>query len=115
MENGQNLRSYRNVILSSKKDLELCSKCEHATNLEQAYQLLENETEYFILGGAKVYQQTMHKANYFYLTIIHAQVEGDAYFPEIDWSNWELVESIRYEKDAQHAYPFSLNEYRRIK
>ena len=104
---------YRNVILTSKEDLAMCNKCERAANLEEAFQLLENEEEYFILGGSSVYEQTMDKGNYFYLTIVHAEVEGDAYFPEINWEEWELVESVRHEADEQHAYAFSLNEYKR--
>lgn len=105
------ISSYRNVILTSKEDLVLSDQCERAGSLEEAFQLLENEKEYFILGGASVYEQTMDKGNYLYLTIVHATVEGDAYFPEINWEKWELVESVRYEADERHAYAFSLNEY----
>ena len=107
------LSSYRNIILSSQTDLPLCPQCERAANLSEAASLLANEKEYFILGGSKVYEQTMHWANYLYLTIVHAEVEGDAYFPKINWEKWELVESVRHEADAQHAYAFSLNEYRK--
>lgn len=108
------ISDYRNVILTSKTDLEVCKHCELASSIEEAFELLKNEDTFFILGGSSVYEQTLERANYLYLTIVHAEIEGDAYFPEINWDNWELVESVKHEKDAQHAYAFSLNEYKRV-
>lgn len=104
---------YRNVILTSKTDLEICDHCQLAGSLAEAQELLTDEEVYFILGGASVYEQSLHLADYLYLTIVHHTFEGDAYFPKIDWSQWDLVKSRRHEKDERHDYAFSLNEYQR--
>lgn len=37
----------------------------------------------FIIGGGEIYQQTIHRADGIYLTIIHARIEGDVFFPEL--------------------------------
>lgn len=83
-------------------------------NIEDAMELLSGYEEYFILGGGKIFEQTLSKANYMYLTIVHHHFEGDTFFPEINWEEWALVKSVRHEPDERHAYPFSLNEYQRL-
>ncbi len=37
----------------------------------------------FIIGGGEIYRQTIHRADGIYLTIIHARIEGDVFFPEL--------------------------------
>ncbi|QDU87177.1 Dihydrofolate reductase type 3 [Pirellulimonas nuda] len=49
--------------------------------------------EAFVIGGAEVYRLALPRADRIYLTRVHAEVEGDALFPEVDWDAWELVES----------------------
>jgi dihydrofolate reductase len=105
------LSGYRNVILSSRTDLDLCDNCTVAHDLEAAWQLLAGEPEVFVLGGGGVFEQVLPRADRLYLTIVEAVVAGDAFFPAVDWTQWELTRSSRHRPDARHAYAFSLNEY----
>ena len=45
----------------------------------------------FICGGASVYAEALPLANRIELTVIRRQYEGDAFFPEIDNSGWEIT------------------------
>jgi len=45
----------------------------------------------FICGGASVYAEALGLANRIELTVIHKQYEGDAFFPEIDPSGWQIT------------------------
>jgi len=45
----------------------------------------------FICGGASIYAEALPLANRIELTLIHRQYEGDAFFPEIDPSGWEIT------------------------
>ena len=45
----------------------------------------------FVLGGAQVYEQALSLADEMILTHLPIEVEGDAYFPEWDESEWELA------------------------
>ena len=51
----------------------------------------DNDKELFIIGGASVYKQTLPIANRLYITMINKDYEGNVYFPEIDFSNYELI------------------------
>ncbi|GAB3175034.1 dihydrofolate reductase [Telluribacter humicola] len=103
--------SYRNVILSTKPDLSLPESFEQAHSLEEAFDLLAEEEEVFVLGGSNVFEELLPRVDKLYLSIIHAKVDGDAFFPEINWDDWQLIDSQRHEADDRHAYAFSMNQY----
>lgn len=103
---------YRNVVVSSHDDLTLKHQpAEQAHNLDEALAMLANEEEVFVLGGVSIFKEMLPRANRLYLTIVHATIEGDAYFPEIDWKDWKEVYSVRHEADEQHKYAFSMKRF----
>ena len=51
-----------------------------------------DDPEVFVIGGSEVYAEALPRADRLYLTVVHAEVDGDAFFPEVDWGRWELVE-----------------------
>lgn len=56
---------------------------------------LAQETCVYIAGGENVYRQFMNLADIAYITRIHADFEGDAFFPMFttpDWSNLNSVD-----------------------
>jgi len=107
--------SYRNVVLSRHPDPVSEEKVEYAADLEAALALLREENEVFILGGASVFIQALPLVEKLFLTIVHAHIEGDAYFPAISLGDWELVSSEYHGTDDAHAYAFSMNLYVRKK
>ncbi|OUS14083.1 dihydrofolate reductase [Gammaproteobacteria bacterium 53_120_T64] len=44
--------------------------------------------ELMIIGGATIYREALPQADRLYLTRVHTQVDGDAFFPELDLSQW---------------------------
>lgn len=51
----------------------------------------------FILGGAEIYHLALPLTDEMILTHLPITVEGDAYFPDWDESEWEVVEERREE------------------
>ncbi|WP_426292725.1 dihydrofolate reductase [Dyadobacter endophyticus] len=102
---------YRNVIITSHPPAQAEPHVEYAKDISGAIALLSDETDVFILGGASIFQQMLPLAQRMYLTIIHAQVEGDAYFPAFDPNDWHLASSEFHDTDDAHAYSFSMNLY----
>jgi dihydrofolate reductase len=51
-----------------------------------------------VAGGAEIYAQAMPLATRLAITYVHKRIEGDAYFPAIDPSEWH--EGARSEHDA---------------
>ena len=66
-----------------------------------------NCKEIFVIGGGEIYKQSMAICHKIYITRVHATLDGDTFFPEIDESNWTLASNEDFEADAKHAYGYS--------
>ena len=77
-------------------------------SLESALDSVADAAEVMIIGGANLYAQAITLANRLYLTRIDEVFEGDAWFPEVDSADWELVASEHHEADESnpHVYVF---------
>lgn len=52
----------------------------------------DNVDEIMIIGGAQIYEQSLKIADRLYLTQVHANLEGDAFFPAFYINEWQEVE-----------------------
>lgn len=85
---------------------------DHAVSFEQTHH--PEDPEVFIIGGAQIYAESIALATRLDLTLVHATVEGDARFPEVDWSGWSLVESEDYPASPpQNEYAFTFRVFER--
>jgi dihydrofolate reductase len=85
--------------------------CLVANSFEQALQNIKNETEVFICGGAQIYEIGLSIASKLYLTRVHQSFEGDTFFPEIDFSKWNLISEEHFLKDEKNEYDYSFFTY----
>ena len=63
--------------------------------------------EAFVVGGAELYALALPRAARLYLTLVDAEVEGDAFFPPIDPAQWREVAREPHAADERHGYPFA--------
>lgn len=89
----------------------------YANSLEQAGELVAttdmNHEEVFITGGGEIYRLALPQADRLYLTRVHAKVDGDASFPEVDWNEWKQIESTRHAADEKNEFDCSFEIYER--
>lgn len=65
--------------------------------------------EIMVCGGQRIYEETLPLCDRLLLTLVHAEVEGDTWFPE--WRDLAWRESWRRESaDAAFRYTFSILE-----
>ena len=83
-----------------------------AHSVEEALKMATGE-EVFIAGGAQLYRQTLALASRLYLTVLDKEFEGDAYFPEFDPSEWELVSRECHEPSDELSCPYRFLVYER--
>jgi len=81
---------------------------------DEAIAACGDEPEIMVIGGGRVYEQFLPKAQKLYLTHIDAEVEGDTHFPDYEPDDWESVFSEFHDADAQnsHSYCFEILERR---
>jgi len=72
-----------------------------------------NYKEIFIIGGGMIYMIAFDRAHKIYMTRVHADLEGDTYFPVIEKNDWALVTNTDNPADEKHAYAFSFQLWER--
>jgi dihydrofolate reductase len=60
--------------------------------------------EIFVIGGSEIFRTSFDNANRIYLTRVHHQFDGDAFFPELPHDQWQLMQSRFCEADEKNAY-----------
>jgi dihydrofolate reductase len=79
---------------------------------------INDRAEVFVIGGAQIYQQTIHLADKLYLTHVNAPLpEGGAevFFPHVDPLQWKEIKREDYPNGAKFPFPFSFVIYERIR
>jgi dihydrofolate reductase len=56
--------------------------------------------EVFVIGGAQIYERLLPKCTDLYLTLVHREVEGDAFFPEFE-DRFEFAGLVRQTADFE--------------
>lgn len=108
---GRPLPNRRNIVITRNRDFK-ADRIEVVHSIEEALEITKNEDEVFVIGGEEIYKLALPFADKIYLTKVEAEVDGDAFFPNLG-SEWEEVSRIENPKDENNEYPFVFYEYRR--
>nr|6RUL_A Chain A, GFP-LAMA-F98 a GFP enhancer nanobody with cpDHFR insertion,Dihydrofolate reductase,GFP-LAMA-F98 a GFP enhancer nanobody with cpDHFR insertion,Dihydrofolate reductase,Dihydrofolate reductase,GFP-LAMA-F98 a GFP enhancer nanobody with cpDHFR insertion,Dihydrofolate reductase,GFP-LAMA-F98 a GFP enhancer nanobody with cpDHFR insertion [synthetic construct] len=109
---GRPLPGRKNIILSSQPGTD--DRVTWVKSVDEAIAACGDVPEIMVIGGGRVYEQFLPKAQKLYLTHIDAEVEGDTHFPDYEPDDWESVFSEFHDADAQnsHSYCFEILERR---
>lgn len=70
----------------------------------------ENESS-FIIGGGEIYSLGLSFTDKLELTRVHHSFEADAFFPEINTTEWIEIESVFNAKDDKHLFDFTYQTF----
>jgi dihydrofolate reductase len=71
--------------------------------------------EAFIGGGGQIYKESLLLADTIYITRVAAQLDGDAFFPEVPKDIFKLVHSMKVPADEKHVYAMDFQTWIKIK
>jgi len=85
------------------------------TDLKDALNLCKQKglAKIFISGGGEIYKIALPLVDEMIITEVDAQPEGDTFFPEVNWSNWQEISREHHEADEKNEYSFDVVVYRR--
>jgi len=109
---GKPLPERVNIVISrtldkNKDDIVITNSVEEA--IEEAK---KHSDRVYVIGGQKIYEQTIALADRLEITKVHQDFEGDAFFPEIHMEEWKEVAKEDKENDG---IKYSFVSYERIK
>jgi len=101
-----------NIVITRQKDYEAPGAVvTHSLKEALDYAEANGQEETFVIGGGEIYAQALSLADKLYITSVHASFDGDTYFPEVDYSQWEELESRIYQQDERNKYPFTIQTF----
>ncbi len=92
----------QNIIVSHNPEYH-AENCDVVSSIDAALAAVSNTDEAMIIGGASFYEQTLKSADKLYLTTVHTEVNGDAWFPDFDINDWSVQFSQRHEVDDKNS------------
>ncbi|HMG69072.1 MAG TPA: dihydrofolate reductase [Chitinophagaceae bacterium] len=105
---GKPLKGRKNIVITRNKEW-VADGVETARSIDQAITLASQSDakELFIIGGAEIFQAALPSADRIYLTLVHGNFEGDAFFPEFKKEDWSLISNRDCGPDEMNSYPLS--------
>ncbi len=109
---GKPLPKRTNIIVT-RNPFYIVSNCYIASSVEEALEIAydNGEEEAIIIGGGEIYKLTQKLWDKLYITEVHAEIEGDIFFPKIDTKKWVKVSEESHQKDAKHEFDYSFLVY----
>lgn len=103
---GKPLADRLNIVLTGDKNF----KAEGVIavhSLEETVKAAGDAGEIMVIGGASVYKEFLPLAQKIYLTVIAAEFEGDAFFPDFNFNEWKTVSREDHEPDNKNLYHYT--------
>jgi len=79
--------------------------------LGMAYDL--GEQEVFIIGGGEIFRESLDLLDRVYLTQIELEVEGDAFFPALDPTDWQETWQEAHLPDPKNEWAYTFHIWER--
>lgn len=62
------------------------------------------DVDVFCIGGAKLYEEMLPMTQVLHLSLVKSIYHGDAYFPKINYNDWELKNKEDFEEFTYNRY-----------
>ncbi len=103
---GRALPGRQNVVVTRQRGYN-AKGCTVALSVDAALAVCADAAEVMVIGGAQLYRELLPRSTRLYLTLVHAVIEGDAFFPEIDPTIWRETGRTDHAADENNGLAFS--------
>lgn len=110
---GRPLPGRLNIVISRQPGLQLPG-CRVVASIDEAIAAAQPAPEIVIVGGAEIYRQVLPSVRIIHLTRVHAEIAGDALFPQLQPGQWREIAQEYHPADERHAYAFTFSTLERV-
>jgi dihydrofolate reductase len=110
---GRPLPGRQNIVITRQPDFS-AEGCDVVASPVAALDVAGDAEEVMIIGGGQIYDLFLPKAGRLYVTRVHTEIEGDAFFPAIDADSWELVDREGFAVSEANEFAFEFRTYERV-
>ena len=113
---GRPLPNRKNIVisstLSSTNEIQIVNSLEQAiaeaTDWNKENNLFE---EVVLIGGGYIFKESINLVNKLVLTRVNCDIDGDVFYPSIDFTEWSMVSNKSFKKDKENEYDFLVETY----
>ena len=117
---GRPLPNRINIVITRAKDfhaegIKVVNSLPAALELAAAETLIAGAEEVIVIGGAEIYKLCLPLAERLYVTLVHADVDGDARFPEWDRQAYQEIGREDFSADGPNPDDYSFVVFDKIR
>lgn len=117
---GRPLPGRTNIIVTRSTDycadgIKVVNSVNDAIKLADDVAVLDGSSELMVIGGAQLYADILPVTDRLYFTEVHADVDGDAFFPAIIREEWKEVAREKFLAERPNGYDYSFVVLDRLK
>jgi len=102
---GKPLPGRTNIVVTRNSSFS-AEGCRVVHSIDEALVAAGGADEVMIMGGENLYSQLLPRADRLYLTEVQAEVSGDAWFPELDQTQWQELERESHRADENNEFDY---------
>ena len=95
-----------NIVITRDRNFR-AENCLLVHSIDDALAAADGSDEVMIMGGSSFYEQMLTRADRIYLTQVHADIEGDAWFPELKSGSWKEISRQDFSADEKNPFDYS--------
>jgi len=104
----------KNIVITRDQEYAPGQDISVVSSIKNAIIAAGDVDEAMIIGGQQIYSQTLLLADRLYITVVHAEFAGDAFFPEFDLAAWREIKREDCKANEKNPYNYSFILMERI-
>jgi len=109
---GRPLPGRLNIVLTRSSDVQI-QGVTVVNSVEDAMKAAQDVEEVMVIGGSSIYELVLPEVDRMYLSFVDGEFEGDAWFPEFDKTEWEVIDEKAQAADEKNAHACRFVTYQR--
>ena len=105
------LKGRQNIVISKTSKFQGVTM---SSSITDSINKAKKSKEIFFIGGQDIFEQTISLVDKIYLTRINEEIDGDRFFPEFDFNQWEVIENKEFSKNEFNSHSFSFDVLKRL-
>jgi len=113
---GRPLPARQNIVISRQTGFTVPAGVYLVGSFEDALKAAGNAPEVWVIGGQAVYQAALDAGvvDRIYLTDVNVETDGDAFFPILAPTKWDMVKESEWMSDGDGQPRFRFLEFERV-
>ena len=105
-----------NILVTRQQTYQAAEGILVLDSLEKAIAAAQKDNKsFFLIGGAEFFIRGYEICDQVFETVVNTEVDGDAFLPEFDYSNWSTELLSQQAIDERHRHSFEVYRHLRQK